>query len=132
MDVVFPWPATQGEWLAWSAAAVTVLFGLILFFAPRLSLRLLRLQPVPAHPEAVAQARAGMAGFHLGLGLGCILLGPQPVLYLALGFSWLLAAFGRFVSMLSDRGGTLYNWTAVLVELTLAALPLGYAFGLVR
>ena len=34
-----------------------------------------------------------MAGFYLGLGLCCILL-AQPLLYLALGFSWLFAAFG--------------------------------------
>lgn len=77
MDVAFPWPATQGEWLAWSAAALTVIFGLILLFAPRLSFRILRLQPVPAHPEALAEARARMAGFHLGVGFSCILLGPS-------------------------------------------------------
>ncbi len=129
MDVAFPWPATQGEWLAWSAAAATVFFGLILLFAPHLSFRMLRLQPAPAHPEAVAEARARMAGFYLGLGLSCILLGPQAVLYMALGFSWLFTAFGRIVSMLSDRGNTLFNWSSMLVELGLAALPLGYAFG---
>jgi hypothetical protein len=131
MEVAFPWPATQGEWLAWSAAAVTVFFGLVLLFAPRLSFRMLRLQPVEGHPEAVAEARARMAGFYLGLGLGCILLGPQPVLYLALGASWLFTVFGRIVSMLSDRGNTLYNWSAMLVELALAALPLSHALGLV-
>ena len=63
MEFAFPWPFSQGEWLAWSSAAVTVLFGLILFFAPALSLRLLRLQPVAEHPEALAEARATMAGF---------------------------------------------------------------------
>jgi hypothetical protein len=50
---------------------------------------------------------------------------------MALGFSWLFTAFGRVVSMLSDRGGTLFNWTSLLVELGLAALPLLYVFGLV-
>ena len=44
-----------------------------------------------------------MAGFYLGLGISCILL-AQPWLYMALGFSWLFTAFGRMVSMLSDRG----------------------------
>jgi hypothetical protein len=131
MDMAFPWPTTQGEWLAWTAAAVTVFFGLVLLVAPRLSLRALRLQTVEGHPEAVAAARATMAGFHLGVGLCCILLGPQPFLYMALGFSWLFTAFGRVVSMLSDRGGTLFNWTSLLVELGLAALPLLYVFGLV-
>ena len=32
MEFAFPWPVTQGEWLAWSSAAVTVLLGLIFFF----------------------------------------------------------------------------------------------------
>ncbi len=130
MEFAFPWPFSQGEWLAWSSAAVTVVFGLILFFAPGLSLRLLRLQTTPEHPEALAEARATMSGFYLGLGLTCILF-AQPMLYIALGVSWALTAFGRIVSMMSDRGNTLYNWVSVAVEIVLAALPLAFAFGLV-
>lgn len=128
MEFAFPWPVTQGEWLAWSSAAVTVLLGLIFFFAPRLSFKALRLQTTEAHPEAVAAARATMSGFYLGVGLCCILL-AQPLLYMALGFSWLFTAFGRLVSILSDRGNTLYNWVFVLVDFVLAMLPLGFAFG---
>jgi hypothetical protein len=130
MDVSFPWPISQGEWLAWTSAAATVGFGLILFFAPRLSLRVLRLRTTADHPEAVAEARATMAGFYLGLGLTCLLF-AQPFLYIALGFSWAFTAFGRIVSMMSDRGNTLYNWFLLVVELVLAALPLVFTFGLV-
>lgn len=130
MEFAFPWPFSQGEWLAWTSALVTVVFGLILFFAPGLSLRLLRLQTTPDHPEALAEARATMSGFYLGLGLSCILF-AQPMLYIALGASWALTAFGRIVSMMSDRGNTLYNWVSVAVEIVLAALPLAFAFGLV-
>jgi hypothetical protein len=130
MELAFPWPISQGEWLAWSAALVTVLFGLLLFFAPRAGLSLLRLRTAEGHPEAVAAARSIMAGFCLGLGIACILL-AQPLLYLALGLSWALAAFGRIISILSDRGNTLYNWFSFLVEIVLAALPLAFAFGLV-
>lgn len=130
MEFAFPWPYSQGEWLAWSSAAITVLFGLILLFAPAISFRLLRLRPAENHPEAVAEARARMAGFYLGLGLCCILL-AQPLLYMALGFSWLLTAFGRIVSMLSDRGNTLFNWISVALELVLALLPLAFTFGLI-
>lgn len=130
MEFAFPWPFSQGEWLAWSSAVVTVLFGLILFFAPGLSLRLLRLQTTPDHPEALSEARATMSGFYLGLGLTCILF-AQPMLYIALGVSWALTVFGRIVSMMSDRGNTLYNWVSVAVEIVLAALPLAFAFGLV-
>src|ERR1700754_1978803 len=115
--------------MAWSSAAVTVAFGVILLFAPGLSFKLLRLRTTPEHPEALAEARGTMSGFYLGVGLSCILL-AQPLLYLALGFSWLFTAFGRIVSMLSDRGNTLYNWVWLLVELLLAALALGFAFGM--
>jgi uncharacterized membrane protein HdeD (DUF308 family) len=130
MSFEFPWPFTQGEWLAWSSAAVTVLFGLIMLFLPRIGLRILRLQTTPEHPEATSEARATMSGFYLGLGLCCILL-AQPLLYMALGFSWLFTAFGRVVSMLSDRGNTLYNWISLVIELVLAALPLAFSLGFV-
>jgi uncharacterized membrane protein HdeD (DUF308 family) len=128
MEFSVPWPQSQGEWLAWTSAAITVLFGVLLLFAPRVSLRVLRLQTTERHPEAVSEARATMAGFYLGTGLCCILL-AQPLLYMTLGASWGFTAFGRLVSMLSDRGNTLYNWFSFVLELALAALPLGFAFG---
>ena len=130
MEFQFPWPMTQGEWLAWSSAAVTILFGLIMLFLPRIGLRILRLQPVPGHPEAVAEARATMAGFYLGVGISCIVM-AQIWLYLALGLSWLFTAFGRIVSMLSDGANTPYNWISVIIELALAAMALGYGLGLI-
>ena len=130
MEFQFPWPMTEGEWLAWSSAAVTILFGLIMLFLPRLGLRILRLQPVPSHPEAVSEARATMAGFYLGVGISCIVM-AQIWLYLALGLSWLFTAFGRMVSMLSDGGNTPYNWISVIIELALATMALGYGLGLI-
>jgi hypothetical protein len=129
-DLTFPWPASQGEWLGWGVAALTVLAGLFFLFAPRTALKLLRLQTVPAHPDALAGARATMAGFHLGLGLSCILL-AQPLLYMALGFSWAFTAFGRLVALLSDRDGRLLNIVLLVIEILLAALPLAFAFGFV-
>jgi len=131
MDLSFPWPTSQGEWLAWAVAAFTILSGLFFLFAPRAGLRFLRLQTMPAHPEALSESRGTIAGFYLGLGASCILLGPQPLLYMALGFSWAFTAFGRLVSMMSDRGLTLYNLLAIVLEAVLAALPLAYAFGFV-
>ncbi len=127
----FYWPETQGEWLQWISALVTIGFGLMLMFAPRLSLRILRLETHPNHPEAVSEARGTMAGFYLGLGLACILF-AQPWTWLALGMSWAFTAFGRLISMMSDRGNTLYNWIALLMEIVLAALPLIAAFGYVE
>jgi len=130
MEFSFPWPMSQGEWLAWSSAAVTIMFGIMMMFAPRLSLRLHRLQTEPSHPEATAEVRGTMSGFYLGVGICCILL-AQPLLYLALGVSWLLTAFGRLVSMLSDRGSNLFNWFWLVVEIVLGILPLGFVFGIV-
>lgn len=126
--IEFYWPMTQGEWLAWSSALVTIVFGLVLLFAPRLSLRILRLQTAPDHPEAVSEARATMAGFYLGVGI-CAMLFAQPLLYLALGGGWAFTAFGRIISMMSDRGVTFYNLVSVVIEVLLAAGPLLYGLG---
>jgi hypothetical protein len=86
-------------------------------------------RPADVFRAAVAESRATMAGFYLGAGLCALLLG-QPFIYMTLGLCWLFTAFGRIVSMLSDRGNTFYNWVSLIVELALAALPLGFAFGL--
>ena len=129
MELAFPWPVSQGEWLAWSVAVVTVLFGLVALFAPVTALRILRLQTKPDHPEAVGEARATMSGFWLGVGLTCVLL-AQPLVYVALGLSWALTAFGRLISMMSDSGNTPYNWAWLAVEILLALPPLLFAFGM--
>ena len=109
--------------------AVTVFFGVVLLFAPRIAFRLFRLQTKPEHPEAIAEARATMAGFYLGLGLCCVLL-AQPLLYMALGFSWLFTAFGRIVSMMSDRGNTLYNWIWLVFDAGAGGASAGLCFRL--
>jgi hypothetical protein len=128
MDLTFPWPTTNGEWMSFGVAAITTLLGLVRLFLPWIVLRIQKLQSVPEHPEALAAVRATMAGFYLGLGTCAILL-DQPLIYIALGFSWLFTAFGRLVSILSDRS-TWLNWLLILVELVLggAALanPLGF------
>lgn len=131
MDLSIPWPVSDGEWLAFASAAITVALGLLLLFAPQLAFRLYKIQPVDAHPNGIATGRASMAGFYLGLGLSCILL-AQTWVYLALGFSWAFTAFGRLVSILSDRGMTPGNLMWLAAEVVLAALALVFALGLVR
>lgn len=123
------WPVTTGEWLAWSGAAATGFFGLVMLFAPRYTMRLLRLQTTPDHPEALSEIRATLGGFYLGAGASCILLHPQPLLYLALAAAWAFAFFGRFLSILSDRGNTPYNWTRLVIDAVMAVLPGGHVFG---
>ena len=130
MEFAFPWPFTTGEWLAWSSAAATVFIGLVLLFMPRLALGLLRLQPVPGRPEAVAQGRATMAGFYLGVGAVSILL-AQPSIYLALAAGWKITAFVRIISILSDGGNRLFNWILLAVEIALGVLAGAYPLGFI-
>ncbi len=61
MDFAFPWPASQGEWLAWSSAVVTLALGLFLFLAPGLAFRVLRLQPRPEKAAAIAEGARRIA-----------------------------------------------------------------------
>ncbi|MBJ6135529.1 DUF4345 domain-containing protein [Ochrobactrum sp. Q0168] len=123
-------PTTTGEWLAWSSAAVTAFAGLVMLFAPGITMKLLRLQPINARPEAFSSIRAVLGGPYLALGLGALIF-AQPYLWIVLGVAWGFALFGRFISMMSDRGGTVYNWLAGIVEFLLAAGPLLYAFGFI-
>jgi hypothetical protein len=130
MELAFPWPTSQGEWLAWSAAVATVLVGLFLLFAPRLALRGLGLQTAQHRPDAVASVRGLVAGFPIAIGLAAVLL-AQPLLHMALGFAWLMAGFGTLVAMLSDRAGSLRNVVLFVLELLLAGMALGFSFGFV-
>ncbi len=128
--IEFYWPATTGEWLAFAVALITVGFGLLLFIMPRLSLRILRLQTMPDHPDAVAEGRGTMAGFYLASGLCCLVL-AQPFLYLLLGLGWAFTALGRLLSILVDRAGSRFNGISLLIETVLAVLPLAYVFGFI-
>jgi hypothetical protein len=130
MEFAFPWPVSDGEWLAWSVAALTLFMGLMMLFAPGTTLKLLRLQAVSNHPEAVGEARATMSGFYIGVGLASILL-AQPLIYLTLGACWALTAFGRIVSMLSDNGNTIVNWVWLAFEVAMAGAVLAFALGFI-
>lgn len=121
-------PQSLGEWLAWASALVTILFGIICFFLPRMTYKILRLRTVEGVPEAVSESRATMAGFYLGVGILAIMF-AQPFIWMALGAGWFFTALGRLVSIVFDRGNTLFNWISILIEAALAAGPLLYAFG---
>jgi hypothetical protein len=123
-------PQSPGEWLAWASALVTLLFGLLCFFTPRLSLRILRLRTADGVPEAVSESRATMAGFYLGTAIVAILFN-QPFIWLVLGAGWAFTAIGRLVSIVFDRGNTAFNWISIIIEALLAIAPLAYALGYV-
>jgi uncharacterized membrane protein HdeD (DUF308 family) len=126
--IEFYFPTSTGEWLAFSSAIITIIFGLMLLITPHLSLRILRLQTFADVPSAVSESRATMAGFYLGVGITCILL-AQPLLYLALGASWIITSLGRIISMVLDKGNTKYNWISWPIEAGLGILPTLYAWG---
>lgn len=121
-------PTERMEFLAFCAAAVTAVIGLAFLFAPRLTYRAVGIDLREGRRGGYAEARSTMGGFHLGLGLACLLL-AQPMVYLALGAAFALAAFGRILSMLSDGGNTVANWVLLIVQIVLSALPLAYVFG---
>lgn len=124
-------PQSPGEWLAWSSALITIVFGLICLLAPRLTYRILRLRTADGVPEALSESRATMSGFYLGVGLGAIAF-AQPFIWIVLGAGWAFTALGRLVSIIADRGNTTFNWGSLAFELALAAAPLAYALGFVR
>ncbi len=131
MELAFPWPGSNGEWLAWSAAAATALFGLIAMFLPATVFRLLFGRRGEDPGAAVAGMRGVLGGFHLGAGVAAILL-AQPLIYLALGISWAVACFGQLLSNLTDPAKTVRGWLFLLFQIALAAMPLAFVFGLVR
>lgn len=121
-------PTETGELLAFSAAAFTALAGIFMMFAPGLTFRLLGLGSMEHRPGAIAEARSSLGGFYAGIGIAAILL-AQTWIYIALGLGFALAAFGRILSLMSDRGKNLANYPLLIVQVALAGVTLGYALG---
>jgi uncharacterized membrane protein HdeD (DUF308 family) len=125
----FYFPTELGEQLAFCSAAFTALAGFVMMFAPGQALRLLGLEARGGRPEGFGEARS-MGGFYLGFGLSAVML-AQDWIYMALGASFVMAAFARVISILSDKGSNLVNYLLLVVQIALAALPLLYVFGFV-
>jgi hypothetical protein len=123
-------PATPGEWLAFLTGLITLLSGLAALVVPRTTMRILHLRTTEDRPDAIAESRAALAGFRIGVGLVAILF-AQPFVYLALGAGWALTAVGRLVSILFDRAASPRNLVLFLVEAALAVAAVADVFGLV-
>ncbi len=122
-------PGTLSEILPAISAIVTILFGLISFFAPITALHLMRLRPKDAFPSAKGEVRGLLAGFYLGTGLTVLLIGGYYS-FLLLALAWAVTAFGRIISMLSDGTNNVFNWISLMLELVLVILPLSVVLGL--
>ena len=119
-------PTETGEFLAFCAAIATGLFGLFALFAPGIALNLSGLETKEASREGLAFVRS-TGGFYAGLAIVALMM-AQSWIYMAIGGGFALAAFGRVLSLMSDRSFSMKNLLVLLVQAVLAALPLGYAF----
>lgn len=122
-------PQNADDWYVAIVAAITLCFAVFCIAAPRRALALLRLAQTEERPAAHGELRGTMAGFMLAVGIGALFYG-SIFTHLTLGVCWLATAFGRMISMLSDKSGNAFNWLSLLFELVMAGIPLAIVFGL--
>ena len=122
-------PTETGEFLAFCAAIATVLFGLFGLFAPGTALKLAGLQVREGSREGYAFARSA-GGFYAGLALVALLM-AQSWIYMGIGGGFVLAAFSRILSLMSDGSFTAKNVAVLVLQLVLGGVPLAYVFGLI-
>ena len=101
-------PDTGHEFLVMIVPVLTLLLALGFLCVPRRVLRFMGLEPRPSNPEAIGEGRSSFAGAMLAVSLGCLLLQDpialQPGLNFMLASGWSVAAFGRVLQMVLDRG----------------------------
>ncbi|MCR9104526.1 MAG: DUF4345 family protein [Gammaproteobacteria bacterium] len=93
---------TLASWLPIVGAVLTLIFGLIGFFKPRLLLDNLDIEL--KSPAAVSEARAVFGGLNLGMAIVALSLG-EPVIFTALGVTWGVMTLARFWSLAVDGIG---------------------------
>jgi hypothetical protein len=120
-------PAELSEQLAFLSALAVAVFGLLALLFPAPVLRAGGFVTGQVASEGFGATRS-VGGLHLGLGLSALAL-AQDFTYLMLGSALALAAFGRILSLLLDRGRTARNVLLLILQVVLAVLPLGYVFG---
>lgn len=123
----FYFPTELPEQLAFVASAVTALIGLLLILLPGTALRLGGFQVGQITPEGYGATRS-TGGLYLGLPI-CALLFAQDFYYLMVGVTLGFSAFGRLLSLLLDRGIVARKLALLVLQLLLAAGPLGYSLG---
>ncbi len=127
MEIEFVQPQTVGEWMAWLTALACVLVGFWVMLMPRTFLRLLKLAPSDGTSEGISQFRGAFGGFWVGLGIAALLLHPQPLIYLAIGFAFAFAVVGRLLTILINRSFSPFVAVAIVFEAVSAFFTLAYA-----
>jgi hypothetical protein len=119
-------PSAPGAQAAFVAAAIAILLGLALLIFPGSVGRFVGLESRETRAGAIGELRAS-GGFLLGLSLATLMF-DQPVLYTALGIAFAVSAFGRILSLMSDRAAGFLNFLLLLVQIVLAGALLYYFF----
>ncbi len=128
LNASFTRPTTNQEWYAFMIAIVTVGMGLTSLIHPKTAGFILGLEAESAHPAAIGELRGTFAGFHIAVGLAYLAAG-NVFLQMMLTACWTAAGFGRMISMLSDRGNTIFNWAKLLIEIGFSGILLVSVFG---
>jgi hypothetical protein len=107
------------DWLPRIGAIITLIFGLVGFFKPRLITDSQQIELASA--MALSEARVAFGGLHLGAALTALVL-HQPLIYIALGMGWLFGLLARFYSMLADKTTLQQSLPGIVVDASLACL----------
>ncbi|MEL6751101.1 MAG: DUF4345 family protein [Pseudomonadota bacterium] len=129
MDFIqFTMPETFGETMAWLTALASTLIGLTIMIAPSLLMRFVGLTSIRS--SGISEVRSVVGGLFTGLGLACLMLSPQPLLYFALGLAFAAITVGRIISFVADRSLSPFTIGATVMEGLSAFFPLAYVFGI--
>lgn len=110
---------TLAEWLPRIGASLTLIFGLIGFFKPRLLTDNLGIELTT--PAAVSEARAVFGGLNLGMAI-VALVSAAPLIYAALGITWGTMTVARFWSLAVDGIGVKGAIPGIVVDGVLCLL----------
>jgi hypothetical protein len=122
----FYFPTEFAEQVAFIGAAITLLLGLLIMFAPGLTMSFLGLKPTEGRNQGFSEVRS-TGGFYVGCGLSALLF-AQDWIYLTIGAAFAISAFARILSLMSDGANEVRNYLLLIVHVVLAALPLAYVF----
>lgn len=107
------------EWLPRIGAILTLVFGLVGFFKPRLITANQQIEL--ASPMALSEARVVFGGLHLGSGIMALTL-QEPLIYMTLGVAWSFGLLARFYSMVADKTSLQHSIPGIVIDAGMAFL----------
>lgn len=123
-----PIPSALGAQLAMLSAVLTIVIGLAVFLFARPIANWWGFASRETRQGAIGELRPA-GGFVAGLGVAGFLF-DQPVIYVMLACAWMLAAFGRLLSMMSasDRANGFWNFIFFLIQAGLSGAGFYWLF----